>query len=114
MAFLHKVPLRQIQKLQREILHLAAGLTEALDEVVVGEKGGDGGEEAGGGVDERLADARRDGRDRGGRCRSDRGEGVHDSPYRSEEADERRGCRGRGEEGEIARQARRFDARGAQ
>src|SRR3954470_5071328 len=81
---LHKVPLRQIQKLQREVFHLAAGLSQALDKMVVGEQGWYGGEEAGSGVDQRFADAGSDGGDGGGGRGADRGEGVHDSPYRAE------------------------------
>ena len=70
--------------------------------MVIRQKGGNGGEQSGRCVDERLADAGRHGDD--GRCshRTDVGKRIHDSPHGSEQADEwRRRCR-RGEESKIA------------
>src|SRR5260370_438940 len=112
-GYSREVPLRQIQKVHRKVLHLPPGLPKALDEHVVGEEGGDGGEEAGGGVDERFADAGGDGDDRRGAGGADGGEGVHDSPHGAEEADERRRRGGRGQKGGEAAQARRLDPPGA-
>ena len=59
-----------------------------MEEIVVGDQGGDGGEEASGGGDEGFGDAGRNGAKAGGAGGAEAGEGVDDAPDGAEEADE--------------------------
>src|SRR5438067_3090817 len=90
----------------RELLHEALeAIAEALDVVrvaVIGHHRRDGGEQADGGRDQRLRDARRDLRERRLLYVREVAEGMHDSPHRAEEADVRAHRAGGGEEGEMA------------
>ena len=81
--------------------------------VVIEKERGNRGGEAGGGIDESLADAGSNGHDGGAAAGSDRRERSHDSPDSSEEADEWSGRRGGREEGEVSGETRLFDADGA-
>src|SRR5262245_40232270 len=105
-AALGEVPLRQIDELQREVLHSGALLADFPHEVVVENHRGDCGGETRRGVHERAGDAGSDGGDRGGARQADRAERLHDAPHRAEEADEgtRRGRRR--EKGHVPGQAR--------
>src|SRR5712692_9091900 len=49
----------QVEEIHREPLHLRGPVLHSVDEVVVGDDGGDGGGEAEGGGDEGFRDARR-------------------------------------------------------
>src|SRR5450759_502444 len=103
---LGKVPLRQVQELEREVVHRGAEQADLPHEVVVRHQRGDRGGEAGGGVDERLGYSRRHRDDRRRAGHADRVERLHDSPHGAEDADER-ARRGRGgEEGQVLGQAR--------
>jgi len=61
---------------------------DVLEEIVVGDEGGNGGEKAGGGGDEGFGDAGCDGAEAGGAGSAKAGEGVDDAPDRAKEADE--------------------------
>ena len=63
-------------------------IANVLQEIVVGDKGGDGGEEAGGGGDEGFGDAGSDGAEAGSASGAETGEGVNDAPDGAEKADE--------------------------
>ena len=63
----------------------------ASDEVVVGDDGRDGREQADGGGNQRFGDARRDAGDAGALCAADGDEGVHDAVHGAEQADVGRG-----------------------
>ena len=71
-------------------------VADVLEEIVVGDQGGDGGEESGGGGDEGLCDAGCYGAEAGGARSAEAGEGVDDAPDGAEEADERRDAGGGG------------------
>jgi len=64
-------------------------ITNELQEIVVGDQGRDGGEEACGSGDERFGDAGCHGAKAGGSRGAQAGEGVNDAPDRAKEADER-------------------------
>src|SRR5689334_9596828 len=91
-----------VQEIEREAVHLGRPVLHAIHEVVVRHDGGDGGGEAGGRCDQRLRDTGRDDGEAGRPLLSDAVEGRHDAPHRAEEADEGRGTRRRGEEGQVA------------
>ena len=74
-------------------------IANELQEIVVGDQGGDGGEKACGGGDEGFGDAGSDGAKAGGARRAETGEGVDDAPNRAEEADEGSYAGGGGEPG---------------
>ncbi len=65
-------PLGDAQEFEGEVLHVGDDVLDPAEEVVVGDDGRDGGEEADGRGDEGLGDARRDdleaGRARWPRC----------------------------------------------
>src|SRR5512145_1798741 len=90
-----------VEEVVREVGHLAVEDPDLRREVVVGDDGRDGGEEADGGGDERLADGAGDGGEVGVPHPVDVVERVHDPPDRAEEADERRGAGRRPEEGDL-------------
>ena len=72
---------------------------DVLEEIVVSDEGGDGGEEAGGGGYEGFGNARCDGAKAGGAGSAEAGEGINDAPNGAEEADERGNAGGGGEPG---------------
>jgi hypothetical protein len=63
-------------------------VANVLEEIVVGDEGGDGGEKSRSGGDEGFGDARGDGAKAGGSRSAEAGEGVDDAPDGAEEADE--------------------------
>jgi len=74
-------------------------IANVLEEMVVGDQGGDGGEKAGGGGDEGFGDAGSDGTEAGSASGAEAGEGVNDAPDGAEEADEGSDASGGGEPG---------------
>jgi len=70
-----------------------------LKKIVVGDEGGDGGEEARCSGDQSFRDAGRDGAEAGGARGAKAGEGVDDAPNGAEESDERSDGGGGGEPG---------------
>src|SRR6266446_10469898 len=92
---------QEIEEIQREAFHLDGPVLHAVDEVVVADDGRDRCAEPRGGRDERLRDTGGDHGQARGALGADAVERRHDAPHRAEEADERRGARGGGEEREI-------------
>jgi len=72
---------------------------DVLEEIVVSDEGGDGGEKAGGGGYEGFGDAGRDRAEAGRAGSAETREGVDDAPDGAEEADERSNAGGGGEPG---------------
>src|SRR5436305_13835283 len=85
---LGEVPLREVEEFEGEVLHPHPQPARVLGEEVVGDQGRDSGGEAGGGVDQRLGDARRQRHDRGRALDAGVVEGLHHAPDRAEKADE--------------------------
>src|SRR5215475_5911619 len=79
---------QHVEQVEGEAVHLRGPVTDAVDEVVVADDGGDGGGEAGGRRDQRLRDARRHYGQAGRALRADAVEGRHDAPHGAEEPDE--------------------------
>src|SRR5664280_2030077 len=106
---LGEVALGQVHELELEVAHLGARRAHLPAEVVVRDERGHRGDEAGGGVDEGFRDARRHDDDRRRALLGDLLERDHDAHDGSEEADERRGRGGGGEERHPAPETRRLD-----
>src|SRR3972149_6655935 len=85
------------QELDGKVVHTGGKLTNLVEEVVIGDNGGDGGEEACRGGDEGFGDPGRDGAQGGGTGLAQPHESAHDAPHGSEEADEGRHRAGGGE-----------------
>src|SRR5437899_3323771 len=96
---------QEVEEVHREAFHLDGPVLHAVDEVVVSDDGRDRGAEPSGRRDQRLGDARRDHGEARRALSADPVKRRHDAPHRAEEADERRGARGRREEGEIVLEA---------
>src|SRR3954470_7959635 len=109
---LGEIPLGQVEEFEHEVVHPRAQPAHVLGEVVVGDEGGNGGGEAGGGVDQRLGDAGGHGHDRGRALEADVVEGLHDAPHRAKKADERGGGGGGGEEARPAGHRLQLDVDG--
>ena len=84
---------------QCERVEALGEFADVLEEIVVGDEGGDGSEEARGGGDEGFGDAGRDSAETGGAGSAEAGEGVDDAPNGAEEADEGSDAGGGGEPG---------------
>src|SRR3990172_8382902 len=110
---LRKVPLDDVQVLEREIVHLGRKPLHPVDEVVIEDDRGDGRRETGGGGDEGLAHPGGDDADVRGLRHSDALERVHDAPHRSEETDERSGAAGGGEKRKPALELQHLRVRGS-
>jgi len=76
-------------ELEGEGVETLCQIANVLEEIVVGDEGGDGGEEARGSGDESFGDAGCDGAKAGGTGAAEAGESVNDAPDGAEEADER-------------------------
>src|SRR5271157_3687299 len=74
-------------------------IANVLQEMVVSDEGGDGGEEAGGGGDKRFGDAGSDGAEAGSAGRAEAGESVNDAPNGAKQSDEGSYARRSGEPG---------------
>ena len=84
-------------ELNREGIEALGKVTNILEEVVVGDERGDGGEEARGCGDKGLSDAGSDSAKAGGAGSAEAREGVDDAPNGAEEADEGSDAGGGGE-----------------
>ena len=73
---------------QSEGVEALSEIANVLEEMVVGDQRGDGGEEAGSSGDESFGDARRDGAKAGGTGAAQAGESVDNAPDRAEQTDE--------------------------
>src|SRR5688572_11878798 len=89
MARLRKVPLRDVQELEREIVHVAREVLHAVREVVVKIHRRDRGEEARGRGDQRVRNAGRDHPEARRAGETDGLERIHDAPHGTEQSDER-------------------------
>src|SRR5208337_553344 len=87
-------------------------IANVLQEMVVSDEGGDGGEKAGGGGDKGFGDAGSDGAEAGSAGGAETGEGVNDAPNGAEEADEGSDTGGGGEPGHSFFDAANFFGRG--
>src|SRR5512138_888334 len=85
MERLGEIPLRQVDELEREVLHSGALLADLSHEVVVEDERRNRSGETGGRVDEGLRDSGCDRRDRRRAGRADRAERLHDPPHGPEE-----------------------------
>src|ERR1017187_9649938 len=104
-----EVALGQVHELEGEVAHFRTRRAHPAAEVVVRDEGGNGRDEAGGGVDGGLGDPRRHHDDRRRALLGDLRERDHDAHHGAEEADERR-RRGRGrEKRQPPCEARRLD-----
>ena len=74
-------------------------IANVLKEIVVGDEGGDSGEKAGGGSNQRFGDTGSNGAKAGGAGSAKSGEGIDDAPNGAEEPDERRNSSGGGKPG---------------
>ena len=83
-------------------------IANVLEEIVVGDEGGDGGEESRSGGDEGFGDAGSDGAKAGRTGSAETGEGVNDAPDGAEETDERSDASGGGEPGHTFFDAANF------
>jgi hypothetical protein len=86
-------------ELQGECVKALGEVADVLEEIVVSDEGGDGGEESRSGGDEGFGDAGGDGAEAGRAGRAEAGEGVNDAPDGAEEADEGSDAGGGGEPG---------------
>lgn len=78
-----------IQKFERKILHVGDELLDSVEEIIVGDDGGDRGDQPKGGGDQCLSDPWRN-RDQAGRANdTDSLKRIHDPPDRAEQPDER-------------------------
>src|SRR5579872_4114015 len=111
---LGKVPLRDVQELQREIVHLVRELLHLVRVAVVEVDGRHCREQPRGRRHERFRDARRHDRETRRALRADARERFHDSPHRPEQPDERRDARRGREKRHALLEARHLDSRGAQ
>src|SRR5512141_2540145 len=91
--------LEEVDEFGREAVDPGVDRPDAGQEVVVGDDGRDRRPQPRRGGDEGLGDAGGHGGQRGVSRGGDAGEGVHDPPHGAEQADERRGAAGGGEEG---------------
>src|SRR5437899_5336413 len=98
-CLLEDVALDDVEEIGAEVAHLVVQHPDAGVEGVVCDQRGDGGEEAHGSCDQRLADRPRDRGEVRVSRRVDVAEGAHDAPDGPEEADERRRGGGRSQEG---------------
>lgn len=87
-------------------------IANVLEEVVVGDEGGDGGEKAGGGSNQGFGDTGGNGAKTRGAGSAEAGEGVDDAPNGAEESDERSNASGGGEPGHAFLGAAHFFGRG--
>jgi hypothetical protein len=83
-----------------------------LKEIVVGDEGGDSGEKAGGGSNQRFGDTGSNRAQTGGAGSAKSGEGVDDAPNSAEESDEGGNASGGGEPGHTFFRAANFFGRG--
>src|SRR2546425_7041374 len=95
-----------------EAIDAAAQTARPGQEEVVADDGRDGGEQSGGGGDQRLGDPGRDRREAGGAGDADSLKGVHDAPDGPEQPDERSDGTGGGQQAEVAVEAVRLGRRG--
>ena len=86
-------------ELEGEGVQTLREIANVLQEIVVGDEGGDGSEKAGGGGHERFGDAGSDSAKAGGAGSAKAGEGVNDAPNRTEETDKGSDASGGGEPG---------------
>ena len=86
-------------ELEGEGVEALREVADVLEEIVVGDKGGDGCEKSGGGGDQGFGDAGRHGAKAGGAGGAEAGEGVNNAPDGAEQADEGSGAGGGGEPG---------------
>ena len=86
-------------ELEGEGVQTLGEIANVLEEVVVGDEGGNGGEKTGGGGDERFGDARSDSAETGGAGSAEAGEGVNNAPDGAEETDKGRDGGGGGKPG---------------
>jgi len=87
-------------------------IANVLEEIVIGNEGGDGGEESGGGGDEGFGDTGSDGTEAGSASGAETGEGVNDAPNCAEKADEWSDSGSGGEPGHALFDAANFFGRG--
>ena len=87
-------------------------IANVLKEIVVGDEGGDSGEKAGGGSNQRFGDTGSNGAKAGGAGSAKSGEGIDDAPNGAEEPDERRNSSGGGKPGHAFFSAANFFGRG--
>src|SRR5579862_1435035 len=97
---------------QREAVHARAEISDVMQKVVVGNHGGNGGEEPCRRRDQRFGDAGRDGAKACGSGRAQARERVHDAPHGAEKSDERRDRSRRGQPWHIGFHSADFLARG--
>lgn len=95
-------------ELEGEGVETLGQIANVLEEMVVSDQGGDGGEKAGGGGDECFGDAGSDGAKAGSARGAEAGEGVDDAPDGAEEADEGSDASGGGEPGHAFFDAANF------
>jgi len=86
-------------ELEGEGVKTLGEVANVLEKVVVGDEGGDGGEETGRGGDKRFGNARSNGAKTGGAGSAETREGVDDAPNGAEESNERSDGGGGGEPG---------------
>src|ERR1700722_1079718 len=81
-----------VEQFAGEVVHAGSKFAQRSSELVVGDHGRNGDQQAGGRGDEGLGDSRRHRPQRGRSFRAQAVEGIHDAHHGAEEADERRGC----------------------
>jgi len=86
-------------ELEGESVETLGELADVLEEIVVGDERGNGGEEASRGGNESFGNAGSDGTKTGGAFRAETGEGVDDAPNGTEKTDEGSDASGGGEPG---------------
>src|SRR5580698_385762 len=89
--------LGHVEEFEGEIVHARANLADAAAEGVVRDGGGNGGEKTERGGIERFRDARSNGAQAGGALGAQRVEGSNDAHHGTQQADERRNGRHRGQ-----------------
>src|SRR5882762_2436928 len=107
---------RQIEELEREVVHTGAHFLDDVAEVVVGDGRGNSREKAYGSGDQRLGNPGANGAQTGAPSRTELFKGADNAQYGSEQSDERTHRRGCGQPAHVAFQfARRWprDFRGA-
>src|SRR6185295_1062374 len=98
----HRLPVKDVGELFHEALEAVAEPVDIVRVAVVGDHRRNGGEQADGGGDQRLGDARRHLRQRRLLHVRQAAEGVHDAPHRAEQAHVGAHRSGGSKEGEMA------------
>src|SRR5581483_4268113 len=99
---LSETALRQVHELQAEVVHPRSHFFDPVQEVVVENRGGDGGGQAESGCDQRLGNSRSDRTQACSALLPEALKRIHDAPHSAEQPDERGGGSRGGEPAHVA------------